>query len=343
MKIQSKGNKKKRRLDKNKNIYFGLNYYSRDIKEKNRTLTNQKLQKGEIKMKNVPDRHKMRIMVHPKVALFRRHGFLGGFDFKDFAKEEFLRSDIPNGEKFLSLVHTEKHIRKVKKACEVKAQLAEMQLTPECYEIACLGVGTVILASEEGNFGIQCMTGHHAGRESAMGFNLFNSMAIAIQRLVNQGKKVCIIDIDGHHGNGTQNIFYDTDQVLFCSMHQKDAFPGTGSEKEIGKGKGTGYTLNIPLPKGSGDSVFIEALEKIVAKAVDFKPDIVGIYAGFDGYYADKLLELNYSLKGFYECGKIISQNFKQVFASLGGGYHQDPTKCIFAFVAGINQEEFPY
>jgi len=299
-----------------------------------RTLTNQGHQKGV---------NKMKIVVHPKVAEFKRPGFLEEFSFKDFAKEEFFRRDIPDGEKFLSLVHTEKHIRKIKKACEVKAYLAEMQLTQECYEIACLGVGTVILASEEGNFAIQCMTGHHAGRESAMGFNLFNSLAIAAQRLVNQGKRVCIIDIDGHHGNGTQNIFYDTDQVLFCSIHQRDAFPSTGNKKEIGKGRGTGYTLNIPIPKDSGDNIFLESIKEVIRKAVDFKPDIVGICAGFDGYYTDKLLELNYSLKGFYDCGKMVGQNFKQVFASLGGGYHGNLAKCIFTFVAGINQEKYPY
>ena len=294
-------------------------------------------------MRDILDIHKMRVIVHPKVASFKRPGFLEEFGFKDFAKEEFFRRDIPDGEKFLNLVHTERHIRKIKKACQVKAHVAEMDLTPECYEIACLGVGTVILASEEGNFAIQCITGHHAGRENAMGFNLFNSLAIAVQRLVNQGKRICIIDIDGHHGNGTQDIFYTTDKVLYCSVHQKDAFPGTGGEKETGKRQGSGYTLNIPLPKGSGDDAFIKAVRKIIGKAIDFKPDIVGVYAGFDGYYLDKLLELNYSLKGFYKCGKIIGQNFRQVFVSLGGGYHQDLTKCIFAFLAGINQEEYLY
>jgi len=294
-------------------------------------------------MGKIPDNHKMKIVVHPKLVVFKRPGFLKEFGFKDFAREEFFRKDIPNGEEFLKLVHAEKHIREIKKACEIKAYLAEMQLTPECYEIACLGVGTVILASEEGNFAIQCMTGHHASRETAMGFNLFNSMAIAAQRLVNQGKRVCIIDIDGHHGNGTQSIFYDTNQVLYCSIHQEDVFPGTGSKEETGKGQGKGYTLNIPLPKGSGDGAFIEALKEVISKAVDFKPDVVGVYAGFDGYHADKLLDLNYTLKGFYKCGRMIGQNFKQVFATLGGGYHQDLTKCIFAFVAGINQKEYPY
>jgi acetoin utilization deacetylase AcuC-like enzyme len=331
MKIQPEENKK-RELDKN--IRLGLNSRKRNVKKKSRTLTNQKSREGADKMK---------IIVHPKVATFKRPGFLEEFSFKDFAREDFFRRDIPNGEEFLKLVHTEKYIRKIKKACEVKAFLAEMKLTPECYEIACLGVGTVILASGEGNFAIQCMTGHHAGRETAMGFNLFNSMAIAAQRLVSQGKKVCIIDIDGHHGNGTQSIFYDTNQVLYCSIHQEGAFPGTGSKKEIGRGRGRGYTFNIPLSRGSGDDIFLQALEEIIKKATDFKPDIVGVYAGFDGYYADRLLDLNYTLKGFYECGRIIGQNFAQVFAELGGGYHQDLTKCILAFVAGINQEKYLY
>jgi acetoin utilization deacetylase AcuC-like enzyme len=285
----------------------------------------------------------MNIIVHPKVATFKRQGFLGSFNFEDFTKEEFYKKELPDGEKFLGLVHTEKYISKIKKACSVKSYLAEMQLTPESYKIACLGVGTVILASEQGDFAIQCMNGHHAGKETAMGFNLFNSIAIAAQGLVNLDKKVCIIDIDGHHGNGTQSIFYNTDRVLYCSIHQKDAFPGTGSEAEIGRGLGRGYTLNIPIPEGSGDEILLESLKKIIKRAREFEPNYVGIYAGFDGYYADTLLNLNYSLRGFYECGKIIKQNFDQVFAVLGGGYHQDLTKCIFAFTKGVNQEEYNF
>lgn len=282
---------------------------------------------------------RMNIVVHPMIAKFERPGFLGRYNFRDFVDEKFYRKEIPDGEEFLGLIHPEKFIRKIKKACLVKSRLAEMELTPKCYKIACLGTGTVVLASEEGNFAIQCMNGHHAGRETAMGFNLFNSIAIATQRLVNQGKRVCIIDIDGHHGNGTQNIFYSTDQVLFCSIHQKGAFPGTGKKSETGRGKGKDYTLNIPIPAGSGDDVFLNALEKVIKKAKEFKPDIVGVYAGFDGYYTDELLDLNYSLDGFYRCGKIIGQNFENIFADLGGGYHQDVSKCILSFVRGINQE----
>src|SRR3989338_7415340 len=104
----------------------------------------------------------MKIIIHPKIETFKRPGFLGNFGYEVFADEQFYRPDILNGEKFLCLVHTERHIQKIKRACEVKAIVAEMQLTPECYEIACLGVGTAILAAEEGNFAVQCMTGHHA-------------------------------------------------------------------------------------------------------------------------------------------------------------------------------------
>lgn len=165
--------------------------------------------------------------------MFKRQGFLGSFNFKDFAKEKYYRKDIPNGEEFLELVHPKKYINKIKRACFNKAHLAELDLTPETYEIACLGVGTVILASDKGDFALQNIDGHHAGRETAMGFNLFNATAIAAQRLINQNKKVAIIDIDGHHGNGTQDIFYNTNKVLYCSIHQQRAFPAIAFDKIV--------------------------------------------------------------------------------------------------------------
>jgi len=278
-------------------------------------------------------------VTHPKIVHFNRPGFLNSCNLRDFARDEFYRKQIPNGESFLNLIHPERYVKKIRRACFAKSIVAEIRLTPECFDVAIIGVGTTVFASDNEAFAVQCMTGHHAGREVAMGFNLFNSIAIAAQRLVNQGKRVCIIDIDGHHGNGTQSIFYNTNQVLFCSIHQKDAFPGTGKENETGRGIGKGYTFNIPIPAGSGDDVFLNALSRVIKKAKEFKPDIVGVYAGFDGYYADELLNLNYSLQGFYKCGVMIGQNFQKIFADLGGGYHQDVSKCVFAFVRGINQE----
>lgn len=281
----------------------------------------------------------MRIVVHPVTPRFKRPGFLNRYGLTDFDKNEFYEKQIPDGKNLLYLIHPDKYIKKIKKACSVKAEMAEMRLTPECFDAAAIGVGTTVFASSNNAFAIQNMAGHHAGRDFAMGFNLFNSIAVAAQELVNQGKRVCIIDIDGHHGNGTQSIFYGTDQVLVCSIHQRGVFPGTGKESETGKGEGKGYTLNIPIPAGSGDSVFLSALEKVIEKAKRFEPDVVGIYAGFDGYYADELLDLSYSLHGFYSCGKMIGQNFENIFADLGGGYHEDISRCVFSFVRGINQE----
>lgn len=284
----------------------------------------------------------MRIIVHPKVAAFKRLDFLKGFGLEEFAKAEFLREDIPYGERFLGLVHSKRHIRRVKRACEVRAEMAEMKLSPDCYEVACLSVGTVVLASHECGFAVQCMTGHHANRENAMGFNLFNSIAIAAKRLVNRNERVCIIDIDGHHGNGIQSIFYGSDSVFYCSVHEDGVFPGTGYKNEAGRGNGTDYTLNISLSKNSGDDALLAALKEVIGRTGDFRPDIVGVYAGFDGYHSDDLLDLNYTVSGFNAAGKMIGGSFKRVFAVLGGGYHKDVAKCAFAFVDGINGEQYP-
>jgi acetoin utilization deacetylase AcuC-like enzyme len=282
------------------------------------------------------------IIAHPKVLDSRNLSNPEFFNLKDY-NQIILVKDVPNGEEYLSLIHPQRYINKIKRACAVRAKLAEVQLAPEDFEIACLAVGTVILASKQNDFAIQRLTGHHACREKAMGFNLFNSMAIAAQRVVDQGKRVAIIDFDGHHGNGTQNIFYNSNQVLCCSVHQQGSFPLTGKSSEQGKGEGKGFTFNIPIPPGSDDQVFLSALERIVARVIEFQPDQVGICAGFDGYCADKLLKLKYTLKGFYEAGRMIGTNFGSTFALLGGGYHRDVGQCLAAFLKGINQEKYPH
>lgn len=283
----------------------------------------------------------MNIVTHPKIIAYRSKNSTIDSRLNEFADKKYYQENIPDGEKFLTLIHTKNYIEKIKKACKYKTTLAEVDLIPESYDIACLSVGVAIFASRQNDFAIGRLTGHHARREKASGFCLFNSIAIATQKLINDGKKVCIIDIDGHHGDGTQSIFYDSDKVLYCSIHQKNAFPGTGMSSEKGKGKGKGYTLNIPIPEKSGDNILLDALNKIVSFASDFKPNNVAITAGFDGYFTDTLLNMNFSMNGFYKSGIIIGSKFKNIFAVLGGGYHQDVGKCIHAFVSGINQKPF--
>ena len=217
--------------------------------------------------------------------------------------------------------------------------LAEVYLSPESFEAAISAVGLTIQASELGDFAAVRPPGHHAKAERADGFCLFNNIAIAAQKLVNEGMKVIILDIDGHHGDGTQEIFYESDQVFFCSVHQQNAYPWTGTSDEIGAGEGAGYTMNFPLPAGSGDEELMWAVEASVELARGFKPDVVGVSAGFDGYHADRLLGLRYSLDGYYQCVQMLGRAFEHVFAVLEGGYHLEIRDCAEHFMRGINEQ----
>ena len=135
---------------------------------------------------------------------------------------------------------------------------------------------------------------------------MFNNIAIACQKLVNEGKKIAIIDIDGHFGDGTCYYFYNSDKVLYCSIHQYPAFPGKGFCDEIGEGRGKGFSVNVPLPPGSGDDLFLKSISTIIIPIVEqFKPDHIGVSAGFDAYHLDPLLNLNISSNSFFKIGDI--------------------------------------
>jgi acetoin utilization deacetylase AcuC-like enzyme len=278
----------------------------------------------------------MEILYNSKFLLHNTESYAeGSYRLEGFSsiKEEVDR----NGEPFITLVHSENHARRIKEACDNNQVVAEVYLSSESYQAAISAVGLTILASENGDFAVVRPPGHHAKTDRADGFCLFNNIAIAAQKLVNEGKKVFILDIDGHHGDGTQQIFYESDQVLFCSIHQQYTYPGTGEKDEIGAGSGKGFTMNFPLPEGSGDRELLEAVDSAIRRAIDFKPDAVGVSAGFDGYIDDRLLGLNYTLDGYRQCGRKISQSFSHVFAVLEGGYHADIKKCTEQFIRGVN------
>lgn len=241
------------------------------------------------------------------------------------------------GAHLIRLVHSEKYIEKIHTACVRRDLLAEVVLSPESYEAALLAVGLTVKASQQGDFAAVRPPGHHAGRDGAAGFCFFNNIAIAAQQLVNEGKKVFIFDFDAHHGNGTQDIFYHSDRVFYCSAHQMYTYPFTGFATETGADKGEGCTLNIPLVPGSGDEKFLEAVDGAIAVAAQFKPDVVGISAGFDGYLKDKMLGLDISQKAYYECGFRWRRAHSEIFATLEGGYHDEVMECAEAFVEGVN------
>tara|TARA_B100000902_G_scaffold200354_1_gene190947 strand:- start:25433 stop:26362 length:930 start_codon:yes stop_codon:yes gene_type:complete len=167
--------------------------------------------------------------------------------------------------------------------------------------------------------------GHHAEKERAMGFCIYNNVAVGANYLIEKYKynKVAIIDFDVHHGNGTQNIFYDNKKVLYISTHQYPYYPGTGSEKETGK---FNNILNIPLEAGTSANEYLNSYEHVLNKIKEFKPEFLLFSAGFDAHIDDPLAQLKLSAEDFYKITKRtleISNNFcnGNVVSILEGGY----------------------
>ena len=167
--------------------------------------------------------------------------------------------------------------------------------------------------------------GHHAEYSKAMGFCIFNNIAITARYAQQKGfKKVFIIDFDAHHGNGTQKAFYNDDTVFYFSTHQYPFYPGTGSEDERGIGKGYGYNYNIPLPAGTGDKVYISIYNEKLPRLVDnFKPDIILVSAGYDLHKDDPLAYLEVSTEGIGEIvSNILNSANTPLLFILEGGYN---------------------
>ena len=265
----------------------------------------------------------------------------GPYRVKDFRD---LEDTAVNGEKWISLVHPESYREKIKQACLQNEMLAEVQLNPTTYEAACLAVGLTVQASDDGDFAAVRPPGHHAGTSRAAGFCLFNNIAIAALKHVQEGKKVFILDIDGHHGDGTQQIFYNSDKVMYCSIHQEYTYPFSGFANETGEGIGKGYTLNFPLISGKGNKEFLGCIDKAIKAISAFGPDLIGVSAGFDAYRKDRLLQLQLTTKAYYESAYRLKKNFRgiPVFGVLEGGYHDEIRKLTDAFVEGINNGAKP-
>ena len=177
--------------------------------------------------------------------------------------------------------------------------------------------------------------GHHSNQNKAVGFCILNNVAIGAKYLLNKYKykRVAIIDFDVHHGNGTQDIFYDNENVLFISTHQYPYYPGSGSEKEKGK---FNNICNIPLPAGTNSEEYLNAFDFALKRLKEFKPEFVLISAGFDSDYRDPLAQLNLTPEDFYHITKRILESSKKfcngkIVSVLEGGYDlqalQDDTK----------------
>ncbi len=205
------------------------------------------------------------------------------------------------------------------------------------YETAKLAAGGNLVAVDEvlagkvnNAFAFIRPPGHHAESSRAMGFCLFNNVAIAAEYALrtHKLKKAMIIDWDLHHGNGTQHSFYERADVLYFSTHQYPYYPGTGYITEVGSGPGEGFTVNVPLTAGPGDGEYMKIFEEILEPiALEFKPDIVFASAGFDIYHHDPLGGMQVTPRGFANLAKIVLEFAQKtcqgrVLFILEGGYH---------------------
>lgn len=239
----------------------------------------------------------------------------------------------------LAANHTAAHIDRVAETAGKQFDVLDpdTHTSPRSYEAAVLAAGAVItglklVASGQADNAAALVRppGHHAEADCAKGFCLFNNIAIGARYgLKHLGmERILILDWDLHHGNGTQHSFYDTDQVLYCSTHQYPHYPGTGSLKETGAGKGEGYTLNVPLPGGQGDQDFARIMTELVAPvARQYRPDCIMISAGYDTHVSDPLGGMAVTATGFAGMTRILADLATELCGGrlvlvLEGGYN---------------------
>lgn len=208
---------------------------------------------------------------------------------------------------------------------------ADTPAYPKIGEIAMISLSGALSAAESAAAGTPAFSlmrppGHHAGRERVAGFCYFNNLALACARL---GKRIAIVDVDVHHGDGTQELVLGNEKILFASLHQVPLYPGTGTASEKN-------CLNVPLPPGTTEAPYLRELDRILDGVVQFQPEVLAVSAGFDTYKEDPIAGLRLDKGTYKRIGQRLAQTGLRRFAALEGGYAEDMPVLIENFLNGF-------
>ena len=242
----------------------------------------------------------------------------------------------PASQQDLFTVHSREYVDRIKNAPSGSYLDGDTPAPENIYEYALLSAGAALLAAQESCFSLMRPPGHHAGRNgvalgaSTLGFCYFNNIAIAVKSL---GKSTLILDIDGHHGNGTQEIFQGDPKVTFISLHRYPTYPGTGLTSQ-------GNCLNFPLPYSTGDSLYLKTVEQALSQVDMANVEAVAISAGFDAHQGD-LASLSLTYDGYREIGRKVGALGKPVFGVLEGGYVGEYVgRDLHELISGIEEKQ---
>lgn len=285
------------------------------------------------------------------------------FDVMRIVADEFaeqggvVRADMPPASaEQITRVHTPEHVARIAATAGRATSLDPDTFTsPESYEVACLAAGTAIAAvdhvldakgSAARAFALMRPPGHHAEADRAMGFCLFNNIAVAAAHARARGLgRVAIVDYDVHHGNGTQSIFEADPAVLFVSSHQFPFYPGTGAPDETGRGEGAGRTVNIPLAAGATDADYAHVYARVVLPVLrQFQPDLILVSAGFDPWWDDPIGGMRVTTGGFARLAAALAAVADEccggrLVALTEGGYNLlGLADCVRATIGALGE-----
>jgi acetoin utilization deacetylase AcuC-like enzyme len=296
---------------------------------------------------------------HPETKE-RLDAALAGVERAGLSQQVLRDVDIhPDTGRIIAKVHSREYERQLEDACRAGMRLfhsLDNPISTSSFAAARAAVATSLAAADDiwrrgGStraFVVARPPGHHAERAEAMGFCFFNTIACVAEWLREQPgiERVFIFDFDVHHGNGTQSLFEERDDVYYASIHRYPFYPGTGAEDEIGRGKGRGFTKNIPLPGGEGDARYLQAVEDEIVRIVDdYRPQAILLSSGFDAHRRDPLGGMRVTEQAYGQITRRIAEASqrhcsRRILSLLEGGYDMEGLAASVAEHVNVMAEE---